>query len=200
LKVIYWFRKGGKIEWGTFLFKNLERSTQIFLLFLIIIQNLLTVKKIGEQNMERRVGFSRIHYEGKMTDLIPAEVWAMATNYLLNPFDYCKIVDYLKKQHGRKQAKIDWATIKKMEVAPSSVCTALGIKSKPTMEVVYLESGKTSNDGEMYYAELNTLFSQGGVNYRIYQEVLIWVSELLSQVVKRKVTLFHDDEKLVEVE
>jgi len=158
------------------------------------------VKKIGEQTMERRVGFSQIHYEGKMTDLIPAEVWAMATGYILDPFDYCKIIDYLKKQHGRKQVKIDWATIKKMEVAPSSVCTALGIKSKPTMEVVYLESGKTSNDGEMYYAELNTLFSQGGVNYRIYQEVLIWVSELLSQVVKRKVTLFHDDEKLVEVE
>ena len=149
--------------------------------------------------MERRVGFSRIDYEGKMTDLVPAEVWKIAVDYVLDPFDYCKIVDYLKNQHGRKQAKIDWATIKKMEAAPPSVCIALGIQPKPAMEVIQLESGKTSNTGEMYYIELSTLFSQGGINYKIHQEVLIWVSELLGQVVKRKVTLSNDDEKLVEV-
>jgi len=133
-----------------------------------------------------------IRYEGKMTDCFPSWVWEVATDYLQNPFDYTKIIDYLKNKHGKKRPKIIWTTIEEITTAPAI--------SKPKLQLFQLDTGKNSNNGKTYYTKLQTIFTIENTNYHIDQEVLIYVSELLSQVLERKVYLYEDDNLVVEVE
>jgi len=134
---------------------------------------------------------SRINYEGKMTDEYPAWVWKVVSEYTLNPFDYIKVIECLKSKYGRRKPKIYFATIEEITKSPNIV--------KPKLRVLQLGTGESSDNGTLYYFKTKTSFEIGIENnyYYIEQEGLIWVSEVMSQVLERQVRMYNKNKKLL---
>ena len=131
-----------------------------------------------------------IRYDGKMTDIIPAWTWQVATDYAYDIFNYTKVNDYLKEHYGKKQPKLDWVTIKEVTSSPAL--------EKPQLKVI--SSIGSSENGKQYYAKTETIFTIANDTYKVEREILMWISECMSSVTKSNYKLFKDKELIMEIE
>ena len=134
---------------------------------------------------------NRVDYSGKMNDEYPSFVWGVAHNYAVDPFDYVKVSEYLKKKYGKCRPKIYWATIEEITKSPEIV--------KPKLKIMNLSTGVNSDKGALYYIKVNTSFEIGKDKdyYRVQRECLVWVSEIMSQVLESKLRMYNDKKELV---
>ena len=134
-----------------------------------------------------------VHYDGSMIDEYPAFVWRVVSNYTTDLFNYCKVSDYLKEHYGRKKPKILFPTINEIVKAPPI--------TKPKLRVMHMDTGAGSDNGTLYYFRTQTYFDIGEDQFQVKQEGLIWVSEIMSQVIERKFRLFKQgsDEAIMEI-
>ena len=133
-----------------------------------------------------------IRYNGKMTDMIPSWVWETATDYAYDIFNYVKVTEFLKQYYGKKQPKLDWVTIEEITFSPTF--------KKPRLQLIQLDTNKTSEDGKQYYAKTETIFTIANDTYKVEREILMWISECMSSVTKSNYKLFKGNELIMEIE
>ena len=134
--------------------------------------------------------YLNIRYDGKMTDMIPAWAWQIATDYAYHIIDYCKVSDYLKEYYGRKRIKLEWVTIKEITSCPKI--------EEPRLKVI--SSIGSSENGKQYYAKTETIFTIANDTYRVEREILMWISECMSSVTKSNYKLFKGNILIMEIE
>ena len=148
-------------------------------------------EKVVRRLMKALVPITKVDYSGKMTDEYPAWVWSVVNDYALDPFEYCKVSNYLKEKYGRCRPRIYWATIKEIVKSPEIV--------KPKLKVLHMDTGEGSDNGTLYYFKVETVFEIGKDDdtYRAEREGLIWVSKIMSQVLECKLRMYNDKKELV---
>jgi hypothetical protein len=132
-----------------------------------------------------------LRYDGKMTDEYPAFVWQVVSEYATNLFNYCKVVDYLKEHYGRKKPKIVFPTIEEIVKAPAI--------TKPKLKVMNLIIGAGSDNGNLYYFRTRSHFDIDEDQFMVKREGLIWVSEMMSQLLESKYQLFKGEKMIMEI-
>ena len=131
-----------------------------------------------------------IRYDGKMTNMIPSWAWQISTDYAYDIFNYTKVNDYLKEHYGKKQPKLDWVTIKEVTSSPTL--------EKPQLRVI--SSMGSSENGKQYYAKTITFFTIQNDYYRVEREILMWICECMSSVIKSNYKLFKGNILIMEIE
>ena len=131
-----------------------------------------------------------IRYDGKMTDLIPAQVFITVANFGRKPKQYTKVHNYLNENYPRRKVKVDNIEIMSIEETKSMK----GVKRGTTI-IRCCES-----PSKLYDYKVRTFVEVAGDYFTVIQEGKINVSEVVSQVIRNNMKwIDHNGMVVVEV-
>ena len=130
--------------------------------------------------------------------MFPAWLWQIATEYTCDPLANLIKTSEAMRARGHSNRQVESLKIERSEIMEAYLLGNYG--EKPQLTVTnFSPKGdvRSSKSGEKWYLKLLTTFKCGEQYYRSQQEMGLWISDLMCQVLEHTVHIVDNDDNVV---